>query len=417
MQLISRIQELYKQHFYLLLRTFVTLLFVDAIIDPNNSVLHLKYVLFVLVILIWGSGKLFDRIELPPKRLMYIILFISFFMPFYALSIGLINNFLQNTDLHPIVYFNSFFFFLLIFIIYDTGFDLTKVINRSTLLIIVITLGIYCFFLLQPATYLILTKYLVIDKNIAVFGFRRYGPITMLMIYFRTSPLLVFPLAYFLQRILIDKTRKARFIHYFILIAIIVTLFLSGTRANLVSLLFIILFYGCLWTFKKSKPAFILLTIVLSFLFIYEISTILTILFDKSEISNSVKLGHFESYLDYFSQNGLQLFFGQGFGGAFYSSGFNKLTTVTELTYLETVRVWGLPITFIFILILLLPFIKDIRHKNFSSVSIAYLAYLFIAGTNPFLFSSTGMMVLVYVFSRSFMVQNNENRIVESGIK
>ncbi|WP_157493676.1 hypothetical protein [Draconibacterium sediminis] len=237
------------------------------------------------------------------------------------------------------------------------------------------------------------------------------------MIYFRTSPLLVFPLAYFLQRILMDKTSKARFIHYFILTAIIVTLFLSGTRANLVSLLFIILFYVCLWTFKKSKPAFILLSLVLSLVFIYEVSTILTILFDKSEISNSVKLGHFESYLDYFSKNGLQLFFGQGFGGAFYSSGFNKLTTVTELTYLETIRVWGLPITFIFILILILPIIKDIRDKNFSSVSVAYIAYLFIAGTNPFLFSSTGMMVLVYVFSRSFMVTNSENRIVVNGVK
>ncbi len=393
------------------------MLFVDAIIDPNNRVLHLKYVLFGLVILIWGSGKLFERLELPPRRLIYIILFVSFFMPFYALSMGLINNFLQNTDLQAIVYFNSFFFFLLIFIIYDTGFDLTKVINRSTLLIIVITLGIYCFFILQPSMYLVLTKYLVIDKNIAVFGLRKYGPITMLMIYFRTSPLLVFPLAYFLQRILMDKTSKARFIHYFILIAITVTLFLSGTRANLVSLLFIILFYVCLWTFKKSKPAFILLTIVLSLVFIYEVSTILTILFDKSEISNSVKLGHFESYLEYFSENGLQLFFGQGFGGAFYSSGFNKLTTVTELTYLETIRVWGLPITFIFILILILPIIKDIRDKNFSSVSVAYIAYLFIAGTNPFLFSSTGMMVLVYVFSRSFMVTNSENRIVVNGVK
>lgn len=410
--LSTRLNNFIRNYQPQLLHLSVVLLFVDAIIDPNNSVLHLKYILFGMVIGTWACGKLFESFTLPPKNLLIIIFFVSFFMPFYALSIGLIDKLLNNTDLQTIVYFNSFFFFLLIVIIYDKGYDLTKIINRSTLTIIVITIGTYCFFLLEPATYLFLTKYLVIDKGIAVFGIREYGPISIIMIYFRTSPLLVFPLAYFLQRLLIENNGKASFKQYFILFSIIFTLALSGTRANLLSLILIIVFYVGLWAYRKSKAGFILLTIVLLIVGVYELSYVFSILFDKTEISNSVKLGHFESYLDYFSENRLQLIFGQGFGGSFYSSGFNKFTNVTELTYFELIRVWGMPITFIFIFVLIFPIIKNIRDKNFSSVSIAYLAYLFIAGTNPFLLSSTGMMVLVYVFSRSFMTDNKEMSLI-----
>jgi hypothetical protein len=135
----------------------------------------------------------------------------------------------------------------------------------------------------------------------------------------------------------------------------------------------------------------------------YKVSGILALLFDKEEPSNLVKYGHFMSYYDYFSSNILNLFLGQGLGMSFFSTGFNRLVLTTELTYFEVLRVWGLPITFIFLSILILPIVKEIKSKSISPLFIAYIAYLFIAGTNPFLLDSTGMLVLVYVFSRMFL--------------
>lgn len=390
----------------------MALLFIDAVIDPNNRVLHLKYVLFGLVILLWISSAFFEKIKKPPPIIIIALVFISFFMPFYALSTGLINNFLKNTSLETIVYFNSFFFFLLTLIIFDKKIDLTKIINYSSLLIVVITIGSYCILVFDPSFFGNLVQYLVIDKNVAAFGFRNYGDYTILMMYFRTSPLLVFPLAYFLHQLLIKNNRRFFILQVIVLLSIIITLILSGTRANWISLFLIISFYICFFAYKKSKIIFVILCFALIIIGSYVVSDVVNILLDKGELSNTVKHGHLVSYKEYFSQHKFEFLFGQGLGRSFYSSGFNKLTLVTELTYLEIIRIWGLAVFLVFMTVLSLPIIKEIRSGSISPLLIAYIAYLFIAGTNPFLLGSTGMMVLVYVFSKSFQVQKPSKMLI-----
>jgi len=119
-------------------------------------------------------------------------------------------------------------------------------------------------------------------------------------------------------------------------------------------------------------------------------------------LSNVIKYGHFASYVNLFSDNISILLFGQGIGVPFYTTGFHKEVFATELQYFEMIRIWGLPVTLLFLSVLLLPIIKEIKTKKYSSIFVAYIAFLFIAGTNPFLLDSTGMIVLVYVFSKMY---------------
>ena len=84
-----------------------------------------------------------------------------------------------------------------------------------------------------------------------------------------------------------------------------------------------------------------------------------------------------------------------------YSEGFNKVVFKTEWTYLELVRNYGL-FSLIIIGVFAKPLITMWKHRREAfckCMFFAYLSYLLIAGTNPLLLSSTGMIVLLMAYS------------------
>lgn len=383
----------------------ITLLVGDVFVDPSNKIFYLKYFIFGLIFLIWLPNLLSKQTPWS-RSLVIITFFIAVFMPLYALSISLINSFLNYSDVGIFVFFNSFFFFLLVLIIVNKNIDLTKIFNVSSLLVVIITMVSYTILIYNPHLFGNLYQYLVIDKNAASYGIRQYGNFTLLMMFYKTSPLLIFPLSYYLYHIINKKDIKNLFLKILILISIVITLFLSGTRANILSLFLILSFYFLFYLYKKSKPIFTIVSIFYSLISIYGVFKIGGILFDAQEISNQIKFQHLISYFEHFSNHFEILIFGQGIGTSFYSLGFNKITNVTELTYFELIRIWGIPITLFFLYILIFPIVQEIKSKKISHLFIAYIAYLFVAGTNPLLLSSTGMIVLVYVFSQMFIIKN-----------
>lgn len=385
----------------LFVKGLLALLFVDVMVDPNNLIFHAKYILFILVFLAWLPGRYFEKSKVP-RKLSFAIVFITLFMPFYALSVGILNSVLHNVPVGNLVYFNSFFFFLIALVTVNDTIDLTGLFNRSSLLIVFMTLGLYAALVFNPHWFGSLYKYFVMDKGVAVYALRDYGKVTMLMIFYKTSPLLVFPLSYFLYQILIGSSKKATFSHYLMTILIAITLFLSGTRANLLALFFILIFYIGFFTYRRSKSWFVLVAGLGLLIFLLMFPSLWDLIMNRHEASNAIKFGYLSSYADYFDGHILSLIFGQGIGGSFFAYGLQRFMNVTELTYLELIRIWGVPIAFLFGVMLIWPLVMEIKAGKLSHLFIAYLAYLFIAGTNPLLLSSTGMLVLVYVFSMSF---------------
>jgi len=396
-------RDWFKFKYSILLNVAIGLLFVDIMIDPTNLIFHSKYVVFGLVFLIWGLNifKTHTKLVIPPP-LFIVLAFIALFMPFYALSVGIINGVIANTSIESYAYFNSFFFFLLLLVIVTEHIELTNYINYSSFLIVGITLGFYLILIINPLFFEDIYHYFVLDKGVAVYALRNYGGFTLLMMFYKTSPILVFPLSYFLYRLIISPEKRRVFPDVIFLFLIIITLFISGTRANVVSLMVIVLFYFGFYIYKKSKVRFVLTVILSLVILIFALPPFLDLLFNNKEASNVVKAGHFSSYLDFFEGHKVMAIFGQGIGGSFYSSGSGMVRNVSELTYLEIIRIWGFPVSVMFFGVLILPLILEIRSGNIGPVFIAYLAYLFIAGTNPLLLSSTGMIVLVFVFSEMY---------------
>ena len=112
------------------------------------------------------------------------------------------------------------------------------------------------------------------------------------------------------------------------------------------------------------------------------------------------------------------LLFGQGLGSYFYSSGFGTETSITELTYLEFIRNFGLIIAIIYYGLLLYP-IRKLRNQTFKEMHfliLAYVAYLMICVSNPLLVSSSGMLVLAIVISKVFSDAESSSHAVRRAV-
>ncbi len=106
-----------------------------------------------------------------------------------------------------------------------------------------------------------------------------------------------------------------------------------------------------------------------------------------------------------FDENPLKfLLIGNGPVSYMYTSARNEWVTLTELTYLELIKNFGLIQSVLVVGILLLPVFFICKNESYEriqkfSLSLSYVAYLFICGTNPLLISSTGFTALAVAFS------------------
>jgi hypothetical protein len=128
----------------------------------------------------------------------------------------------------------------------------------------------------------------------------------------------------------------------------------------------------------------------------------LSAFFDPTETANSIKLAIIDDYLEFFGDP-LTLLFGQGLGAYQIWSGkpFEPFTYITELTYLELLRNFGLIGAIVMMGLLLFPTAMALsggRAKDIS-LGIAWLLYLVMCASNPNLFSSMGILILAVLMA------------------
>jgi hypothetical protein len=205
---------------------------------------------------------------------------------------------------------------------------------------------------------------------------------------------LVLVFGYYLYKYLSKKEVKSLF--FTILYSF--TLSVTGTRANILSVL-LITFFIYLFYFLYVKK-YVCFSVLIFLIGIVCFSIIIFLLFTIKNTSSIAKDGHLISYIEYFSENPVKILFGQGPGALFYTKGFRQAVTNTELSYLELIRMFGIFFTTVIIIIYAYPVVIMLVNKSFFtfSISISYIAYLFIAGTNPLLIGPTGFIALSIAF-------------------
>jgi len=119
--------------------------------------------------------------------------------------------------------------------------------------------------------------------------------------------------------------------------------------------------------------------------------------------SNAIKLAHLHDYGILFG-DWKTLLFGQGLGASFFSTAWGTRVTLTEVTYLEFIRNYGLMLAPIFYFLILYPLrmLADPEARADHYLFLAYGAYLYMCSGNPLLLSSSGMLVLAVVLVKTF---------------
>jgi hypothetical protein len=124
-----------------------------------------------------------------------------------------------------------------------------------------------------------------------------------------------------------------------------------------------------------------------------------TAIFSATEYSNRVKIGHIVSFFEYMTP--WRMLFGEGLAAFYFTSGFNLSAAQTEITLLDMVRYLGAPLTGVLYAALLFP---SLRRESYggeekSTSVFIFVVYLAISLSNPVLFNSYGLLIVVWYWS------------------
>ena len=138
--------------------------------------------------------------------------------------------------------------------------------------------------------------------------------------------------------------------------------------------------------------------------------------FSLEERSNFVKVGHMTSYLKQLEfKKGL---FGEGLATIYYSEGTNYELAHTEITLMDHFRYFGIPLGISIWVMMLVPKVK----KNFrdwknwkiwelkEELAVLLLYFVF-AQTNPVLFNSYGLAVVLWYWAVLFEKNKKESNV------
>jgi hypothetical protein len=210
--------------------------------------------------------------------------------------------------------------------------------------------------------------------------------------FMKASPLLVFYLGYFLYKR-----------NLLLAILISITLALTGTRGNLLSM-FLINFVYYFINLKRLefKIIFSFIIIIITFLLfrsIYEYFNYITVSKLSSDLS---KNNDINEILSLFLRYPNTIFFGTGFGNDFK---YELTKPISEVSLLDLWRKIGIFNLFIFLYFIFKPVFKIWKAESYRWVAYSFVIYFIISMTNPLLFSTTAYIAYSFVYYNYYKIK------------
>jgi len=363
-----------------------------CIYDPIGKLFYLKYVSILMMLLAVIINSFFRKSL--PKFYTLSLVFFSILLPGYGLGLSIIHGGISGDFIDTSYLISGLFFFLsLAFLDKNEDFAVEGLVFSLRCL----SISILSLFVLAGSEVFGNVANFYIANGIAFIGTREYSGYTFPYLYFITSPMLIFLIAYQTW----DVLKERRITSYVWLILAVLSMFLTGTRAAMIMAIGGVFFiYGWYYYGRKSLfsyPLLLLLVLILAMMFPRSME-IINAFIDVREGSNATKLAYLDSYLIIFNEP-LYFLAGQGFNAHEWSFEFAKNlsegASKVELTYLEFIRVFGLIVFIPFIYILYCVTLGSISKRTiFQWYPAATLLYLLISATNPYIFSMNGMLIL-----------------------
>lgn len=387
-----------------LLTLFTSVFCFILIVDPPNVIFRIKDLVYVAIVLLCMS--IYNAV--PTKR---VCAFLSVYALLAATLVrGVHAGYEYDYDFAMMI-FKSFTPLLLL--LWIDKIELLGKITLPSICISVICILITCTMFWFEDIELIIYDFLSDNNNFIMMSRREFLGMSFTGVFYRSLPLVIIPCSVYSYKYWFEKQCKKK--NLAISLILFAALFFSGTRASMLSALLI--FAGTAITkLYRVKGGMIILYLLLVFGTMFFGMLLFSLLAETDEGSNEIKYGHLKSYMELFSENLDVLFGGQGAGGMFYTKGFGEVTVQTEWSFIELIRYFGIFGAIYIVLIYLYPIIviwkkRFLLQYAFPIIS-GYILYLLIAGTNPLLINSTGMLALLVAYSYAYspLYQNSLER-------
>ena len=367
---------------------FMLLVFL-FVADPTNTIFGLKMVVFALLL---GYNVLFFRAEWTQLRYFFLC---SVALLVTWLFASLRGEIIDGGEVRAV--FTAIAPLLLLPWIYR--YDVLKLSVIPVVAVVCVVLFLYWLVVFVPRMEGIIYLYMCAHDHTIMLSRRVFVGFSMFGMYCKSTVAFLPVFALLLYRFYTPVLRKAWVV---VCVLLFVHLFLiSGTRSTIVLPTFLALLIFFLFYRNKRYVNYVIYPSAMA-MGLGFVAVLALLLMEVGEHSNMVKYAHLYSYKELFTENPIYLLLGQGPGTAFYTAGFNKMSLKTEWTYMELLRNYG-----IFSLLLLYAFVRPLasllrlacKDDEAMVLAVTYVVYLVIAGTNPLLLSSTGMLVLLTMFS------------------
>ena len=378
------------------------------IVDPPNVIFKAKNIVFILLV---GVLLIMNQKFAVKKFGIFLVTYLLLVVTFLRGALADYNFDYAYTTM----YLKTFAPLLLL--CWIDRIELFSKLLIPSICISLISLFIVCTMLYMPELETAIYGFMTSHDNFIMMANRSFLGYTFIHVFYRTIPLVIMPCSVFYYKFLFEDGHKKRNFLLFLILGL--ALFFSGTRANMLSLMFIVFFF---FIMKSGTSLFgkLLSYLMMFIFFLLAVFVLLIFLSEDTENSNVVKFGHLSSYMELFADHWDILFFGQGIGGLFYTSGFHAYVPQTEWSYIEVIRYVGLFGGLFIFCIYFYPLYLLYKNRTVIKYAIpfglGYLFYLGIAGTNPLLTSSTGMLALLVAYSYAlspFYRFNEEKEKVE----
>lgn len=376
------------------------LLILAIVLDPTNTVLHLKDVFFVLLV---GYSAVVFKPDF--KYVLHILLVLGAVLAAYVFG-EMQGSIIDNDKFVAVLKAFS----PLVMLLWVRNYDVIKLSVVPSLLACLMIFVMY--FIASSSEELEYALYLffVSHDEMVLMGRRYFFGIQFFGLYLKSFVDLMFTL--FLVFYYMYNSKRLRNKVVFTILSGIFTLafFVSGTRSTMLLPLFMIGFVTYASVMKRRKVKYLVYPFVALGAMFFVMFVIL-LASEKGEASNVIKFAHLTSYVKLFSEHPTYLLFGQGPATSFYSEGFKRMTMETEWTYIELVRVYGM-FSLLILYVVLSPMWRLWKYLRRSTYTLGiwgtYGAYLLIAGTNPLILSSTGMIMILAIYSYIEKVERDD---------
>ena len=360
------------------------LFLLTASLDPTGFHSRLKDLLFVALV-VYGVVYCMKRRQYicPINRLTVMTMML---IPLWGLFIAYITGELSDTQYAMSQVRSMFYIFIFFFVVTMRLTVFLKAVWINGIVLAIVTLILFFLSQLGGIFLAVIYDYCNASDNFSMAYNRNFLGFSINGLWYKAGSLIVFSFIYNLY------LYQGRMKH--VLSAVLfMSLMVAGSRTPMLVQAMILLVYlydkNVLGKYLTKLSA--LVAICGFVMVVYLLAT------QKNESSNEVKYDNFESYIEDIGDKG-HLIWGAGLGSEFYTKGWGRRQAYTELSYMDILRIYGLPLGGYFIFLFFAPCFwlrKYFRRSLFlKRYCMGYVLFLILSGTNPLLLGSIGLTAL-----------------------